>query len=622
MSNPSLNNKTIALIDSAFTVEELLALSKQENVLIITFDYASHKKLSNHKILHDISDSYLSENELITIQNTSYRLSKWYDQPEISEILRYENINLGKLFFIEFHYLLLPFLKKFMEITNIFNKYGNAQFITSSNLYEIMRYFTTSIKKIQSENLNPEPVDDFIEVPIKIGKNAFPIRIKTHLFLKLKAIPEKIIRLLIQPNLHPEFDNTVMMVDFTTLRYSSLFSALPNFSLNLVKFDRTIPAIWDLETFSIIKKSHCMVESYHTLMDKHIKKLISEHISLFDSKVDSLLRKDNFFESFFSINGYSFWNAIKPIFSKLCKKRIADGIREIELTKKLFGKYKFTSIMVWSEGRVNDIIVIELAKKLHIPVILVQHGLYIDTPESYEYLRFPGLFPIESDKFFIWGKIQENYCKQSGIPSEKIITLGNPYFDKIFRRKIEDSAVQDEFVLLAPSLPVKNNARDLTVKVMEDYETTIQKICQDVLKANKKLVIKTHSAEYLGEDEIAKDVDPKISVIKAGDIVPLIEKCDVLVTTDMTTAILEAQIMGKPVISVAIRGDYGEPAAYRSNGCIRTTIGEFGKELSRLSEDPDFKQKTILNGKKFLENYLSNHGTAAEAMLSFLEKFH
>ena len=125
----------IILLDSSSDLSQLKIFKK--NSLIITFDYESHKLLSQKNISHEISDSYINNSDLTTIHQISYKFSKWYDESSVSNLLKYEDINLGKLFYVEFHYFLVPFLKKFVEFIKINKQHPNTKFIASPLLFNI-----------------------------------------------------------------------------------------------------------------------------------------------------------------------------------------------------------------------------------------------------------------------------------------------------------------------------------------------------------------------------------------------------------------------------------------------------------------------------------------------------
>ena len=103
--------KKIVFLDSTSSIDDIKRITDWKNIRIITFDYVSHKQLLESKIEHDISDDFLNEDELQTIQNESFNLTKWYDG-ELESSLLYENINLGRIFYVEFHHFFVTIFKK------------------------------------------------------------------------------------------------------------------------------------------------------------------------------------------------------------------------------------------------------------------------------------------------------------------------------------------------------------------------------------------------------------------------------------------------------------------------------------------------------------------------------
>ncbi|MEM3062914.1 MAG: hypothetical protein QW303_05155 [Nitrososphaerota archaeon] len=93
MENSCQKINSILLVDSSLTLKIIKPYLKKLNQKIISLDYQSHRLLLQHKVIHEISDSYISEKELDKIQNLSYQFVKWYENPEISELIKYDEIN-------------------------------------------------------------------------------------------------------------------------------------------------------------------------------------------------------------------------------------------------------------------------------------------------------------------------------------------------------------------------------------------------------------------------------------------------------------------------------------------------------------------------------------------------
>ena len=137
-----------------------------------------------------------------------------------------------------------------------------------------------------------------------------------------------------------------------------------------------------------------------------------------------------------------------------------------------------------------------------------------------------------------------------------------------------------------------------------------------------KLIIKLHPGP--SEENISrmvKKINPDFEVITSGDIFPLIKSCSVMITTRLSTAIVEAQIIEKPVIYVPIFDErYGTPEMFKSNSCVISSINSFESDLKKILNDTSFRQKIIGLANDFIQNYLTNQNKASKELLKFLHK--
>ncbi|MGI0056396.1 MAG: hypothetical protein ACREAK_03355 [Nitrosarchaeum sp.] len=586
---------------------------------IIAFDFATHKLLVEKQIPHEISDAFLTSNELETIQNESYNFIKWYNNESVSEFLKYRKINLGKLFFVEFQYLIVPFLKLFVEILKIFQKYPNADFVTTPKVHSIISTLTKSVTIFNTEFKNSSK-QQVIKYGFKIGKKHFTIGLSQKNFEIIKNFSEIFIYALISKNPDPSKKN-ILMIDFSTLRYKNFFLNLAKSKLNVILHNRNTPYVWNYESFSILKKSNCSLTTNHVLFDKTVKNSFEKATIDLSSRLNFLWQCDDFFATFFSIYDVSFWPSLKKTFIPLFEKRLIEYIKEIEMTKKLFENYSFSSILVWSESGVNEQIAIAFAKQNNIKISLIQHGLYNDTVEADDFNKL-GIMPCHSDKFLVWGQILKNYAINCGIPAEKIEIVGSPIYDDFFL-KTKDSDFNDSFILLATTSPSINAISDLTFAYYSQREQIIQKICQTVSKLNKKMIIKLHpSPDEIDITDFVHKLNAEIIVVKAGNILDLMKNCEVFITLDVSTSILESQICKNPTISVFVvdRG-FGNAEVFKSKSCIQVNVDEVEDVLLKLLNDDAFKKKIIEAGKKFSDKYLNYQGNSSQHLLTFLENF-
>lgn len=299
LQNFSIHN--IVLFDSTSNIEILKNLEK--DTLIITFDYKSHKLLSKNKIEHDISDKYLSEQDFIKIYKHSWIFSKWSDKSEISKELLYENINLGKLFYIEFHHYLVPIIKKFIEVIKIFNQYKTSKFFTSYTFYNMVKLIIPSVNLIGKKQKRH---DHFLYDSIKFQfTDSFSINISRKCYSQLKKISEIALHILLKEKNLKTNTKSILLVEFDPLKYENFFKISNDFAINLFLFNRRRPVIWNGKSFSIIKNSNCKIIATHNLVDTRITKKIEKTQFLFEEKSKNLMEMI-FLLHFFRLIGFLF----------------------------------------------------------------------------------------------------------------------------------------------------------------------------------------------------------------------------------------------------------------------------------------------------------------------------
>ena len=541
------NSEFVILFDSISDLDDLVEMSSKNISTIISFDYDTHKILKDKKINHEISDNYLSKKDLRIIQKTAYSVSEWFNADIISKDVSYKGVNIGSLMQDELINILVNHIKKFFELYKISKQFTNVTFIGSQTCCKIMKNFSKKIMKFKNskmKNFEQFPLDS-TKVRMKIGtkNHSMEFKIPKNLFTKLKGISEKSSNFMLPKNhLREENSKNILVIEFNTIRYQTFFEQMSNSNLNFVIYNRRSPAFWNVPSYNLIKQSGCIIETKNSLYGTNLKEIILDGKIHIKTKILDLFSKENFFETFFSLEGISFWSTFKEFFQEYFRNRALEFIEEIELAKKLMEKYHFSSILILSEVGSNERIALQLAHQKQIPVCLLQHGAIYDTTGGYDMNVAQGAIPLKSDHYLCWGKITEEYSKNLGIKSEKIHSVGSPIFDRV--KFDEQNSSKNDYVLLATSGPTQEDASDLTVEIIEKNMDAIKKVCYLATKYNKKLIIKTHpSPDELDPSFIAKQINSEIKVIKEGKISPLIQSCELLITIDFTTVILDAHIL-------------------------------------------------------------------------------
>jgi hypothetical protein len=417
----------------------------------------------------------------------------------------------------------------------------------------------------------------------------------------------------------------ILLVEFNTILYKHLFFAMKNFSLNSVFYGLRRPAIWNLSSFSIFRNSKCKIASSVTEknnseynIDQNLR-LVNENFSKLIDNYDKVL------ENFFIFNNFSFWSILKPFLIKLFQKHIFESIENITISKQMLTKIKPKHIFLLSESGKTEQIILKLSKQFGIDSSILQHGLGHDNEKGHIYNKFTGTIVNDADHYFIWGNSQFHYAKNYNLPLDKIIKIGSIVHDQTFKifNQNTDKNINQDFVLLATQGPLHMHVRDYTIKANIEYEDIVRAICKTVKQNNKKLIIKLHPYEDdSGESKIAKEIDPTIQVIKTGEILPLINSSNFMISlgTSLSNVILDAHILKKPVIRIPFGEWMGSPDQFRESSCFNIPIEEFDTIVQKLFTDKKFKSELIDQGEKFVNDCLENKGISAESIVKYFKK--
>ena len=606
--------KKIIFVDNLTSINEIETFCNKSDAKIISFDYASHIKLREKNIQHEISEIYLTQ-DTRKLQKQCFEFSNWYDLDVIKKNINFLNINISKLYTDQLIHEIIKIIKKFSEIKVIIKKFPNLKYFASGDLLLIGKLWIKSINEIPNSQKVKFYFDD-IEIGTNIGKKNIKVSIPNSYYKKIKNISEKVLELTLQ-NKNLSEKNT-LIVEFDTKKYKNFFLESKNHKKNILYYGRRRPGIWDLESFKIIKNSQCKIITSDIMNDDIFKKN-KKNILEIKEKFLQILDSDKELSDFFSIENISIISVISPIIKILIINRLDEIVSEILLAKQMFDESIIDSVVVLSEIGMTEQIIIQLANQKKIPILHLQEGLHVDTQEAYEHSKFHTIFLESANKYLAWGKLSKDFQVKIGkIPVENIIELGSPRFSEL---NLSNNENNEEFILLATMPPQIEQINGIDVRNLEKYLKDILKICEIVSIQKKKLVIKLHpTSDILNISKTIQEKFPDIIVIEKGDINPLIEKCSVVIVTGFSTVIVQAQILQKPVISIPlIDYNWGKPSVYTENSCLLIELQQLSTNLKKIHDDQLFRNELIVNGNKFLNNCFTNKDKSSELIWNYIK---
>ena len=608
-----MNNKKdqILLIDSTITITKINDL-KSNTKKIITFDLSSHRLLNENGIEHEISENFISENELKLIDSACLDFCQWYNENNGSDFLSYEGINLGSLFRVELNNFLIPFVRNFLILWNINNNLQNNAFLCSNFLYSIISKFSKHCQIIDKKSINPELTWDVLQYNLT---NSISLKISKKNFEKLKSLSQKISSLVSSKGKNHDNFQSYAFVEFDPIKYEKLFNESKNFNENFYLYNRHRPIASNLKSLKIIKNSKIIPYANSEKHQKTLEKKLFNSKNLLIKNFEKFIDNDQFFSSFFMINNLTFWNSFKPFLHHFFISKLEHSITEIEISKNFLSSKNISGIVVLSESGFTEQIMLNLAKQFSLKTILIQHGIILDNELAFTYNKIiGGNLPNLSNKFFVWGTSTFDNITKKSFSKNKIQIHGSPNLDRILDHKSSVNKNPKSILLLATGPRNQQNVGH-DVNEWEKYEEIIKKICKTIQTNDMELIIKRHPD--MAEAEFSKsflDDLSEIKIFKNSDIIDSLLSCDLVISVGVTSSIFEAQILEKPVIVISVDYDvYGIPSSI-SDSCFVTSINEFEKNFSEIIKSNKISRGSITDNIDLSKNF-SNLGNSSLSIL-------
>lgn len=600
----------LVLIDSTISYNEIKHL--RDNSDFITFDNDSHLMLQNHNLSHSVSDSLINNAEFDLIQEKLYIFANWYDDEKIKNNLIYKSVNLGSLFYIEFWMFLIPIVKKFFEIIKLSKKIDGQNVYGSQIICQMAQCLQLNFFNI---NDNKKGVEYFYD-NLEFNTNFFSLKLSSKNFNKLKNMSEKIFQPLVeQKNISKK--NSVALIEFNTLSIENLLQEFKTKNITTISYCRRRPAVWNLKSLEIVRKNDCIIPTHPNLIND---KIVKNFPNIFQEKLlslSNLFENEVIFSKFFEINEISFWKFLKPYLHTLFKKRLENLLFEIDLGYEMLNQTKPDYALIQSESGNTEQIILSISKTLNIPVILLQHGFLKSTEGGFKLNKFTKSIMNDSDQFIVWGNFTLENLQKFGMDKTKTFSLGSYTHDKLFSsQKIPKN--KPSHSLLLPEGPIMGDIRDYTIDELEKYKNSLIHIFKTTKNLNKKLIVKLHPYESdHNEQEIAKMIDQSISVVKKKNLTSLLQNSDVVISlgTSISTAVIDAIILNKPVIRLKFGEWYGD---YGDGSCLNVEKEEFQDKLNQIITDDKFRKQLLLTQKEFLDNYIINQGNATRNIVTHI----
>ena len=619
----------ILLVEETDDINKIKNIVSQNQPNVFSLNYTAHINLKKYNISHKIGESYLSDEDYKNIDELIINTTlNWYKNDLLEKAVIFDKINLAVSLEMEFIQYFSKIYLTILTMTRIIETEKPNQVFCITHLNDFVKRYCET-KKIQVIEIEKETDQSLILDKMNIKLDILSIPLSFHVsrktFLKIKKIVETFINHIFdfQPNLHSKKES-ILLLDFNPTQYGSLMREFSSSNKDIILLNQRRPAVWNWASLQIIRNSKCKIIHLHDFA-KTVQKNLIQELNSFEKNLDKIWSSDKTFEEIFSIDGISFWHAIKNSFIEICTSRFKESVRRIILSHELFKKLNISVILEWAETAQEEKEILQVAKKYGVKSVLLQHAMYPTTKILEPFGRFLSYFsyPSISDKQAIWGDLMKHYASAHGYKEENLLITGSPRHDPFFNLKINTK--DDGVILIATSGATGITAKYSTTIARLNYDKFTRATIQTLKKiTNKKIIVKiAPHQEHVGIAnviQLIKEIDQSIPIIINANLPELISSCDILITFNNSTIALESLIMGKPTASIQTEPWLNEEEIVKMGAILSIdNIPELENSLKKLISDQEFRQQLQNNARIFVQKYMANGGHASKILGEKLE---
>ena len=628
------NGKKIKNERVIFLVQNGTDFSKLENTIkkfpvhtVYSLDYESHKLLERKKITHKIGEDVLTSADFDAIDLSAINCKKNCFE-SYKEILTIENIFLAELFEHElFFYLIRQFLNVHV-ILKVLEKEYTETVIDFTNVGDYVKKIT-NFKKIKHIHFGIIKPPSLYHDNVRINFNLYKIPMNFELSRKTFSRIKKPIQRLTSEiyDLEPNSQNkkNILLLNFDPLQYEELLMEFKKENINFLLLNLRKPVITNKKSLDIIKNSKSKIVDLNKF-SKFVKPDIFSAQKNLQNIIEKIFNDDSSFKKLFSVDKFSFWSSIKDQFRDICTSRFQESTERLFLFKKLFSTFDIDTIFVWVEVGQEEKECILMGKFFSIKSVMLQHGRYQTSKKWDKFAHFLAYFssPLLTDKQIIWGEITKQYALSHNHSSNNVLIGGSPRHDKFFNLSSRKNKKTGK-ILLATTGTMYISADSCTTGSQTKYDEYFKEVYRIVKSLpEKKLVVKPHPGPLLTKyvENLVKEIDPSITVIRNTDLHELINECEVLITFNNSTTALEAISLNKPVISLQTESWANEDDIAQAGAVVSiSNIKDCEKEIKKILFDTLFRKQQMDKGSNFLRKYMSNPGKASKSVAEIFKNF-
>ena len=614
----------IDVVLSHFGKEALIA---EDNFRIIALNYEVALALRQRRIPHHSLQEYITMDSFHDLNKHALQFGhRWLSVPEM-DFFQHSGIRLGEVRRLDLINYIVPILYYLEVMSSILDSYSD---ITQLYIPQSSQFIPSTAGPIASFAYRI-PVD----IAILFGKikgipvSVLPFNKQQFNKERMLSLRRRIVTFLFEQGLHvvnfiititrPRQGLKIFVIDHW--RNIRPFMRKMN-NVELVMMERK--EIKKMGWQQVWKKRARFVHR-EDFITSNIRKIAHNKQIEFRSAWQVFGDKPKFSE-IFCYQGISYWPVIKPVFDYIVTKHAEQMICEIESIKRLLSHFSINRVLLRSSSKDHFYLTAKLASQLKIPSIELQHGL-LDSETALWCFA-----PVRVDCFAAYGKLTKEILIRNYSDPQRIFEVGSSRFDRYLTQKPDKQSIEvlRTHLNIDPSFPVILLIVPAMINLIRPWIYTSFDVVEIFRRFRKlqheikglQIIVKLRptSIQEKFYREAAAEIFKKNAIItQYQDLKPLLQLSNVVVSPN-STIILEAMIIGKPVILYTIRGGASQFQLFERAGALRIArnLDELFSQTHSLIFDKNAQEQLIKNARIFLEKNYRFDGKSSARIIKLL----
>lgn len=600
----------------------LLSLMKDDSSNFISFDYDSHKILSNRNITHKLIDDFLTDFDRKNIFHKCNEYLKKIEQFD-NPILNFHGQNFINLIdrneLLEF---LMDFIPQIHVLQKILEDSSYEKIFLPLPLYEI--FLRSKFKdKIHLINNSVQKLTTFEKIEIPLGLFNSKITINRKKYKIIKQLIEKYIGNLFGLIKIKNQNKKIILLEFDPNIYHVLLEQInkSGFEPILINFRKS--PIYNFDAIKSLRKSKSTIMIPKNWLSKNELNEFEKNKIIFLTKINNIIKNKTIFLNF-KYKEIDFSYFLQSKLNQLLIQRYDEYLIEILIAETIQSRNDVKCILALNLSGENEKVFSTIGKK--IPVLLLQHG-FSNYTNSISYFDILEDFDLVKNQILVWGNIVKDYLiNVKKMDSSKILVTGSPKYD-FYNSKIKKNT--QKRTILVTLRPIINHMEGLRIELFDKYDETFKKIIQISKNVPQiEIIFKLHPQQNTSNTIIKNMVttNEKIKFIQHEPIKKLLENCDLHVNIapdnfDASSVILEAMLLKKPTLNVQLQKNTFEFEFIKDEAIkIINYDDDISKEILNLF-DKKVSSKLIENSQKHLSRYIKYRDASSSSLINLITKF-